>query len=328
MKRNNVYLLSCLLGLLCCGGLAVAEESLPPPVEDLTTSGRGTDLDGSGGLSSGADDMPLVGSGVQVGRAPDNNANVVAETTPVASAPITNTASYADLPLEQRVLRLERQLDNFVNMNLPQQVADLQQQLAGMRGQLATATHTIETLSAQQKQFYQDLAAQIASLKQQSVTAAVPPPSKVSPVSTATKTAAVSSSVTQTGETAAETEVYQDAFQALTGRAYAQAKRGFTAYLKQYPKGSYAANAAYWLGEVNVAQHDQAGALAAFQKVLTQYATSPKVADAKLKIALIHLEQGKTTQGKQELQAVKKQYPGSTAAQLASIRLQTLALPQ
>lgn len=62
-----------------------------------------------------------------------------------------------------------------------------------------------------------------------------------------------------------------------------------------------------------------------FQMVVTDYPKSNKVSDAELKIAMIHAATGKTTLAQKEFTHIRKTYPGTTAAQLASIRLQQLA---
>ncbi len=61
-----------------------------------------------------------------------------------------------------------------------------------------------------------------------------------------------------------------------------------------------------------------------FNYVIQQYPASGKVADAQLKLAILHAQQGKTEQARQELKSLMTRYPGSTAAQLATIQLQQL----
>ena len=58
---------------------------------------------------------------------------------------------------------------------------------------------------------------------------------------------------------------------------------------------------------------------------VNEFPKSNKVPDARLKMAMINYTQGKSAQARKELQGIKKQYPGTTAAQLASIQLQQLA---
>lgn len=78
-----------------------------------------------------------------------------------ASAVTDNSGS-----VDQRVARLERQMSNYNQMNLPQEVSDLQQKIAQLQGQVEVDQHTIQTLTNQQKLYYQDTQQQIAQLQQ------------------------------------------------------------------------------------------------------------------------------------------------------------------
>jgi tol-pal system protein YbgF len=84
-------------------------------------------------------------------------------------------------------------------------------------------------------------------------------------------------------------------------------------------------NAHFWLGELGLMHEKYDAALKQFQMVVSQYPKSNKVPDAKLKIAMIRAATGKLDVARQEFKEIRKSYPGTTAAQLASIRLQQLA---
>src|SRR3989344_181988 len=58
---------------------------------------------------------------------------------------------------EQRLTRLENQLNNLTKMNLPQQLSDVQQELQKLSGQLQEQQRDLKTLNDQQRSFYQDL---------------------------------------------------------------------------------------------------------------------------------------------------------------------------
>jgi len=67
---------------------------------------------------------------------------------------------------DQRIARLEQQISNYNQMNLPQQVSDLQQKISQLQGQVETDQHTIKTLTDQQKRYYQDTQQQLAEMQQ------------------------------------------------------------------------------------------------------------------------------------------------------------------
>src|SRR5262249_27320990 len=112
----------------------------------------------------------------------------------------------------------------------------------------------------------------------------------------------------------------------ISKKQYANAKKGLLQYIKNYPNGKFRPNAYYWLGEIFLLQKNYTQATVHFATVIQKFPKSPNVSDAKLKLAIAHVGQGKAAQGRKELQQVKKQYPGTTAAQLASIQLQQMEI--
>ena len=98
----------------------------------------------------------------------------------------------------------------------------------------------------------------------------------------------------------------------------------FKQFVKTYPQGHYVSNAQYWLGEAKYALRDFQSALIEFEKVVKEYPTSPKRADAMLKMGYAYQELGKLDDAQASLLEVTKNYPNSTAANLAQIRLQEL----
>ena len=63
-----------------------------------------------------------------------------------------------------------------------------------------------------------------------------------------------------------------------------------------------------------------------FNTVIAKAPKSPRVPDARLKIATIHLKQGQRALAKSELTTITKSYPDTTAAQLAAIQLKQISL--
>ena len=69
---------------------------------------------------------------------------------------------------------------------------------------------------------------------------------------------------------------------------------------------------------------DVVAASVEYRRVIQNFPSSDKVADAEVKLAIIHVSEGKTVQARAEFTKVKQEYPGTTAAQLADIQLQQL----
>lgn len=223
----------------------------------------------------------------------------------------------SQLPMTQRVTRLEQQLTNIVNMNLPQQITLLQQQIAQMRGQLEVQGHDLQLLNKQLRSFYQDLNNRInqsnnlnSSNNSSSVNSNPKPNTNVLSGSNSVQLQ--------------DANAYQLAFSQLTKRQYSKAQQLFATYMSDYPNGQYVADAHYWLGEIYLAEKNYQKAKTEFDTVISQYPKSAKISDAKLKIAIIHAHLGKIDQAKTELQKIKRNHPNTTAAQLANIRLQQI----
>ena len=225
------------------------------------------------------------------------------------------------LTLDQRITRLEAQMNNFVKMDLPARLDDLQQQIQSLTGQLQVVQHDLKLLNQQQRVFYKDLDQRIKQAQNLSGNGDEDADNHVSPpASKSPSTEPTSSSSINEKDSAA----YQKAFDALKKKQFDQAESAFNAYLSNFPNGQYAANAHYWLGELYLLDKNLKSAGDEFNTVMTKYSSSSKFRDACLKVAIVHASMGQEELAKKELSLLKQKYPGSTVAQLASIQLQQL----
>jgi len=135
--------------------------------------------------------------------------------------------------------------------------------------------------------------------------------------------------VTASGEASApplppvggEKQQYQQAYEALRNGRNAQAIAEFSALLSKNPKGEYANNAQYWLGEAYRVNQDVDSARKAFNSVIENYPGSSKVPDALLKLGTIEIEQKNQAKAREYLTRVTTDFPSSTAARLAAKKL-------
>ena len=146
------------------------------------------------------------------------------------------------------------------------------------------------------------------------------PPAPVAAPSPAPAPVPAPTAVVQ-GDPAQEEASYQAAFEMLMQRRYREAQKAFQAFLGQYPTGSYSDNAQYWLAEASYVTRDFQTALVEFDKVVTLYPDSPKVADALLKTGFIQYELKQWPEARASLESVRQRYPNSTASRLALKRL-------
>ena len=77
---------------------------------------------------------------------------------------------------------------------------------------------------------------------------------------------------TATPENPADEQIaYLAAYNLIKTKQYAAARTAMTNLTARYPKGSYTANAEYWLGELSLADHQPTEALKHFETVLKQF---------------------------------------------------------
>ena len=115
-----------------------------------------------------------------------------------------------------------------------------------------------------------------------------------------------------------ETKAYEAAVDlVMKDKRYDKAIPAFDNFIKQHPQSGLVPNAHYWLGQLQYNQGDKASAKTNFLIVAQKYKSSPKRADALLKLGMITLGEGDKDKAGKFFQLVIKQYPDSPAAQLA-----------
>lgn len=122
----------------------------------------------------------------------------------------------------------------------------------------------------------------------------------------------------------AEEKAYQQAYHLIQSKDYNGATLAFKSLIKTFPEGKYIPNAHYWLGEIYMAKGDLQLAYEAFDSVFKQYSDHPKAADSLLKLGYVEYAKGQWKRSQALLQQVKSQFPGSTSAQLAEAKLQSM----
>ena len=102
----------------------------------------------------------------------------------------------------------------------------------------------------------------------------------------------------------AEKTAYETAYAALKSGQVTNAKQAFTEYLNEYPKGRYAANGYYWLGEIYMLDNQLKEAGEAFVIVVEQYPAHRKMLDASFKLGKVYHLQGQNEKSKALLNKV------------------------
>lgn len=121
-----------------------------------------------------------------------------------------------------------------------------------------------------------------------------------------------------------EQAAFNQAYSLLVKQQYAEATTAFNSFLTTYPKSSLVPTAHYWLGDLYLAS-GQPDSAAQQYKLVVSNANADKRPDAMVKLGTILLAYGDNTRAQQLFTQVIKQYPKTSAASQAALRLKTIA---
>ncbi len=240
--------------------------------------------------------------------------------------------------LATRIDNLERKVESRSLVDMLNRIEQLQMDVQQLRGAIEVQGHTLEDMQRRQREIYLDVDRRLQQLESGQLVqparplapgadipvTAPPPPTVAPPTATrpiAPPPTAPASAVAPPAPSGAEQAEYEKALAVLREGRYADAATTFSQFLTSYPGSTYADNASYWLGETYYVTRDFDRALATFGKLATNHPQSPKLPDARLKIGFIHYEKKDWASARKELDGLIADFPGSTAARLASDRL-------
>src|SRR5690242_1688266 len=154
-------------------------------------------------------------------------------------------------------------------------------------------------------------------------------PSNTAPAN-ATPTSSGAGSAPPTGSSAPPAPsadmLYSNGLRDITSGKYDLARQEFQDYLKYYSETDLASNAQFYLGEIAYHQKQYQDAVAQYDKVLTVYPKSFKLAPARLKKGMALIELGQKTSGVRELREVVRRYPGTEEERAARAKLKELGV--
>ena len=205
-----------------------------------------------------------------------------------------------------------------------------------LRGQVEALSHRIDQMEERQRQLYLDAdqrLQRIESAGQAQAAGPSPQPGALpgapaTPTQTATpgQTPTATLPTTRTPDATgvdpfAEQQAYQSAFELLKSGRYDEAAVAFQQFIAEYPTGSYADNAQYWLGETFYITRRFEQAVQEFERLVSMHPTSQKLTHALLKIGYAHDELGNAEDAERVLSDLIERHPQSAAAGLARKRL-------
>ena len=222
--------------------------------------------------------------------------------------------------LDQRVGAIERVVRNESLLQIATELELLREEVRELRGHTEALQHESEGAATRQRDQYLDLDQRLQSLERR--TRGGEPAPAASPDAGAAPTTGVAPAPSGGGAT--DRESYQAALELLRQGRYPQAEAGFTQFLANFPDSDLGDNAHYWLAETHYVNREFETALAGFRTVLDKYPNSRKTPDALLKAGFCEYELQRWADARASLEAVVEQYPDSTAARLASQRLERM----
>ncbi len=259
-------------------------------------------------------------------------------------------ACWARSDIDNRVTRLENIVENEYNSKLLEQIDTLQQELRELRGKLEEQQNITNSLNQKQEKLFINLDQRLNKIDpsakaadepstvsevlphapKEVVPEAVPqaasvPSSTSAPAATAPQTQSFSADVPGTNEK----DLYEAASTLMRTKKYAEAILEFKDLLWQFPEGTYASDAYYWLGELyrmqwhaNRADSDLLGhAKEAFNIVINKYQGQEREGDALLKLALLEIDQEHLAVAKELLQQVVTKFPDTARARIAETNI-------
>jgi len=246
--------------------------------------------------------------------------------------------------LSEEMSRQGRLIDNRAMLDMIQQVDEVAEDIGLLRGEIEVQGNDINEIKKRQRELYLDIDRRLRDLESGATTQApagqisVPQVGTTASVGTtstgqqtpsiepstsepATSSTTASVSQTPSATQSAEKTAYQAAFDTLKEGRYKQAKTELKTFLDKYPNSSFAGNAQYWLGEAHYVTRNFDQGVVEFEKVLKTYPTSNKVPDAMLKLGYTFYERKQFDQAKAILQDLLERFSKTTAARLATKRL-------
>lgn len=241
-------------------------------------------------------------------------------TTPPAQDPVLLRLT----DMEARLIRMERVVENQSLIELANQLDQLQAQTQELRGQIETLRFESENAGNRQRQLYLDVDQRLQMIEQNQARLLEPPPvAVVDPAEVPAEPV-----IERPALSGSDQDNYQAAFDMLRNGQYMQSAEAFRNFLLVFPSSPLADNAQYWLAETYYVQRQFTTALPAFQLVVDSYPNSIKMPDALLKIGFCNYELQQWDDARAALEQVVREFPDTTAARLATQRLERMAQDQ
>lgn len=237
--------------------------------------------------------------------------------------------------LQERLDRLESQLQNQGLLGLLTRLEENKSDIARLRGALEEFSHQLMLAEQRQKDYYLDIDQRLKALEGRVAAAAAKPAeglnlqlagtvkgvskpavhAVIQPATqSATQSAASGPAVVQTPASADGLALYEEGSTFFKRGKYPEAAAIFERYVKDYPESNLTANALYWLGLSYLAMEEFNKAAEAQQRLIKSFPKHAKRADAMLSLARVQTRLKQNPVARETLNQLIAQYPKSKAA--------------
>jgi tol-pal system protein YbgF len=224
---------------------------------------------------------------------------------------------------QERIAHLESQAQNQNVISLLNQIEALKAEVARLRGFQEEQAYQMDVAEKRVKDLFVDLDLRLNQVKELANRPA-PAQSDAVRLQTAQSLARVPASPAAAPDSDAELRVYGAAQALVKSGKYKEAVQALRSFLDQYPGGTLAPNAVYWMGFSQVNLGDFPGAANSYQKLIDDYPSSPKAPDAMLSLARARLQTNEQVSARTTLEQLIAKYPASKAAVAGKKLLATL----
>ena len=211
--------------------------------------------------------------------------------------------------LDQRITAIEAVVKGPGLTDMQNQIEQLKQEVARLKGEQEIASHNIDTTQQRQKDLYTDTDTRLRKIEEAATAAPVVAQSNTN---TATPTAGVDAQALEAANSLSQAAKHKEAFEA------------YDKFLKDFPSSSLIGEAEYGLGYSQYALKNYKAAIATQQKLLDAHPDSAKAPDAMLNMANSQIQLAQVANAKKTLRDLINKYPNSAVIPSAQKRLKAL----
>lgn len=228
-----------------------------------------------------------------------------------------NELTKAQKVLEKRIQSLETLVNGHGLLEMQNQVEQLKQDMAQLKGDLEVATHNLDTLQRKQNESYLDLDTRLRRLESVPVST----PADGNPKQPEVKSAEAAK---QAEAAQQESKAFADAEAFSQAGKYKEAFEAYDTFLKNYSGSKLVPDALYGMGFAQYGLKNYKSSMATQQKFMENYAAHVMAPNAMMNLANSQIQLGQIPAAKKTLKELIAAYPASDMVPMAQKRLKVL----